>query len=232
MKSWMKPTNDLIEKALASVRKEIDRRYFFSRLRNPLWLQPLVDRDYFKSPPTARDLPDGSTQFPFWPELLYLKNVSGDAPDEITSVVLDIPEVNNPRVYEDILEIALNLPGTQSAMLKPKMLEFAEMEPRSLLHIYPGFQDLLIHWTEEDQISAALDLCEVLVQFEPDPQSEAKRKRRKEDPNDWTTSLEPMPRFDEWVTSKYLNRRCDRSLKESPIGLLRFSLTLPQRWSR
>ena len=206
MKSWTKPTNDLIGKALASVKKEIDRRYFFSRLKNPQWLQPLVERDYFKSPPRVRDLPDGSTQFPFWPELQYLKNVSGHVPDEVVRVVLDIPEVDNPRVYQDVLEIALNLPGTQSAMLKPKMLEFAEMEPRSLLHIYPGFQDLLIHWTEEDQISAALDLCEVLVQFEPDPQSEAKRKRRKEDPNDWTTRLEPAPRFDEWDYEEILTR--------------------------
>ena len=206
MRSWTKPTDDLIERALASVKKEIDRRYFFSKLKNPLWLQSLVERDYFKSPPGARDLPDGSTQFPFWPELQYLKNVSGDVPDEVTNVVLDIPEVKNPRVSQDIVEIALNLPGRQSAMLKPKILEIAEMEPQYLSYLYPHVQDLLGRWTAENQISAALHLCRVLVQFEPDPQSEAKRERRKEHPNDWTTSLEPMPRFDEWEYEQILEQ--------------------------
>ena len=196
MKSWKKPTNETIGKALASVRKEIDRRYFFSRLNNPLWLGPLAEWNYFKSPPPAIELPDGSMRFPFWPELQYLKNISGEAPDEVARVVLDIPEVDNPAVYQDILDIALNLPGRQSSMLKSKVLNLAQMEPRYLPR--SRFQNLLTHWAAEEETSAALELCHVLVRFEPDPESRAKRKRRQEHPDDWTTVLEPAPRFDEW----------------------------------
>ena len=204
MKSWKKPTNDTIEKALASVRKEIDRRYFFSKLNNPLWLRPLVERRYFKSPPPAIELPDGSNRFPFWPELQYLKNISGEAPDEVAGVVLDIPEVDNLAVYQDILDIALSLPGKQSAMLKLKVMKLAQMEPWYLPS--SRFQDLLTHWAAEQETSAALQLCRVLVRFEPDPESRAKRRRQQEHPGDWTTRLEPAPRFDEWDYEEILTR--------------------------
>ena len=202
MKSWKKPTDKMIEKALASVRKETDRRYFFSRLRNPLWLQPLVERGYFKTPPPARDLPDGSVQTPFWPELEYLKNIARDMPDEVTQVVLGLPEVDNQRVYYGILEIALELPAGQSAKLKPKVLKGAAMDPLFLEHRY---RDLLVHWTAENETSAALELAKILVQFVPDPESDDKGKRRKENPQDFTASLDPTPRIGVWEYRDLLN---------------------------
>ena len=51
MKSWKKPTNEMVDKALDSVKKVTARKYFFSRLENPLWLKPLAERACFKSPP-------------------------------------------------------------------------------------------------------------------------------------------------------------------------------------
>ncbi len=51
MKSWTKPTDKLVDKALASINKVTARKYFFSRLENPLWLHPLVERGRFKYPP-------------------------------------------------------------------------------------------------------------------------------------------------------------------------------------
>ena len=204
MKSWTKPTNDLVEKALASVKQEIDRRYFFSRLNNPRWLQPLVDRDYFKFPPPALELPDGAIRFPFWPELQYLKNICSEVPEEVVCVVLEIPDVCNHGVYQDILDIALNLPGEQSAMLKSKVLQFAQMTPR--YSSGSRFQRLLAHWAADQQTSAALELCKALVRFEPDPESSAKRKRRQERPDDWTAVLKPVPRFDEWDYRELLTK--------------------------
>ena len=62
------------------------------------------------------------------------------------------------------------------------------------------YADLLAHWIAEHQTSAALELSKVLVQFAPDPQSEAKQQRRRKNPTDpgtlWETSLEPSPRFE------------------------------------
>lgn len=198
MKSWKKPTTEIIERALALVKKETDRQYFFSRLKNPRWIQPLSERGCFKSPPDIRYLPDGHVQYPFWPELQYLENICKDAPEEVIQLVLQLPAVDNPRVYDSILDIALELDGEQSAQLKPKMLEYAKLE-HQLSHY--RYLELLTHWIAENQNEAALELANILVQFDPDPRAEEKQKQRRENPTDPTISimtlLTPVPRFND-----------------------------------
>ena len=203
MKSWKKPTNEMIDRALGSVKKETDRQYFFSRLKNPMWIQPLAERGYFQSPPNIRSFDDGSIQFPFWPELHYLKNVSNEAPDEVINLVLSLPKVDNSRIYDGILEIALQLHGEQSVKLKPKILEYTSMENQLSPHKYA---DLLAYWAAGNQTSAALELLKELVAFAPDPQSEDKQKRRKENPMNFGATLYPSPRFNSWGYSEILTK--------------------------
>ena len=167
MKSWKRPTREMVDRALASIKKEVDRQYFFSRLKNPLWIQPLVDRGSFQSPPKIRKLPGGYIQMPVWSELRYLKNVVSEVPDEVVDVVLGLPKVNNPRVYNEILEIALQLHGEQSAKLAPKILEYVGLDCHLLAY---QFADVLAHWTVKNQTAAALKLTKALVEFVPGPQ--------------------------------------------------------------
>lgn len=214
MKYWKKPTSELLEKALASVRKETDRRYFFSRLKNPMWLEPLLERGYFRSPPSSNRLPDGSIQFPHWPELEYLANVSPHLPEEVTKVVLELPAVDNPRVYEQIIDIALQLPGDLSGQLIPKMLEYARLKYRFWAHRYI---DLMVYWLSEDQVAATLELAEHIVRFEPDADLAGKRNRHLRNPRDWTTILNPSPRFDEWDYKSILEEGIRPLTDKSPF---------------
>ncbi len=202
MTSWKKPTDEMVEKALGSVKRETDRRYFFSRLKNPLWMQPLVDRGCFASPPQVLHLPNGHMQFPFWPELQYLKNVSRLVPEQVINILSDLPAVDNPHVYHEILEIALDLSGSHSAKLKGKMIEYAHLGFQTMAHKFPN---LVAHWTAESETSAALELTEILIKFEPDPKSREKRKRYRKDPSDWASSLSPSPRFQSWDYREILN---------------------------
>ena len=195
MKSWKKPTNEMIDRALGSLKKVTARKYFFSRLENPLWLKPLAERGYFKHPPEVQRFDDGTAQFPYWPEIQYLKNVCRDVPDEVINLVIELPPIDNPIVYDGILDIAMHIPGEQSAKLKNKVLEYVSMEHQLRTHKYG---DLLAYWTSENQTSAALELSKVLVTFAPDPQSEEKQERRREDPMSWGTLLHPSPRIDLW----------------------------------
>ena len=144
-------------------------QYFFSRCSDPIWLRHLEQNDYFKNPPDVVVLSDGSVQYPFWPELEYLKNISQDAPEEVLRIVLELPAVDNPRVYNYILDIALSFNGERSAQLKPKMLEYARLDHQLLSRRY---QELLAHWTAENQTQAALDLSYILVQFYSNPQDQ------------------------------------------------------------
>ena len=202
MTSWKKPTSEMVEKALGSVKKETDRRYFFSKLKNPLWLQPLLERDCFASPPRALHLPNGHIQFPFWPELQYLKNVCRLVPEQVISILSDLPEIDNPHVYHEILEIALDLSGSHSAKLKGKMIEYAHLGFQTMSHKFPN---LLAHWTAENETSAALELAGILIQFQPDPKARKKRDRYRKDSSDWFCNLNPSPRFENWDYREILN---------------------------
>ena len=186
----------MIDSTLKLVKKGTGHRYFFSRLKNPLWIQPLTERGYFQSPPKIKHFDDGYVQFPSWSELQYLKNVAVDVPDQVVNLILHLPKVDNPSVYDDILEIALQLNGEHSTKLKPKILESVGIDFQLGVRRYA---DLLAYWTSEDQTSAALAFSDTLVQFMPDPQSRAKQKRRKENPRDLgvflETSLKPSPQI-------------------------------------
>ena len=193
----------MITKALKSVEKVTERRYFFSRLENPLWLKPLAKRGCFKYPPKSQRFDDGTIEFPYWPEIQYLKNVCREVPDEVINLVVNLPKVDNPTVYDGILDIALQLHGEHSAKLKGKILEYAGMDHQSQTYKYAN---LLTHWTMENQTSAAVELSKMLVAFAPDPESGKKQKRRKEDPMSFGTLLRPAPRMEPWIYREIMSK--------------------------
>ena len=175
-------------------RRGANLAFFFQRVNDALWIPILRKKGYFDHPPKAELIGAGRVNFPFWGPIHYLAKMSDHVPDDVIELVLDLPKVDNPRVYDDILDIALQLPGEQSAKLQPKILEYAGMDYQFLARRYA---DLLAHWTSEQQITAALSLAKALVQFVPDPDSESKQERRKENPGGWATRLEPRPRVDQ-----------------------------------
>ena len=184
-----------VERMLTLIeRRGANFAFFFQRVNDASWIPILRDRGYFDHPPKAEPIGAGRVNFPFWGPIHYLAKMSDHVPDDVIELVLQLPEVDNPRVYDDILDIALRLPGEQSARLKPKVLEYAGMDYQFLTYRYA---ELLAHWTAEQQITAALDLAKALVQFVPDPDSESKQERRKENPGGLATLLEPRPRVDQ-----------------------------------
>ena len=220
MKSWKKPTNEMVDKALDSVKKVTARKYFFSRLENPLWLKPLTKRNCFKSPPKTQRFNDGTVIYPYWPEIQYLKNVCTDAPDEVINLVLELPPVDNPIVYDGILEIALQLPIEYSVKLKDQILEYAGMEHQFRAYRYAK---LLERWTKENQTSAALELAKILIKFAPDSRSEEKRKQRQESVNDWRASigtlLHPVPKCSHWEYSNIMSKGVRPLAEKEPFKI-------------
>lgn len=210
MQSWTPPTNEMIEKVLASVKKETDRQYFFSRLKNPLWLGPLRERGYFNSPPALKKMPDGHVQYPHWPELDYLVAIAEEVPDQVVEVILSLPKTDNPRVYDEILEITLKLEEKPSAALLPKLIEYIELENQSFAL---RFSELLTKWAENGNTTEAIKLAGLLIPFHEDPNSRTKQKLRRKKKNSLGSLLEPTPRFEEWAYQKILEKGV-RSLAE------------------
>ena len=221
MKSWKKPTDELVDRTRGLFEKETDRQHFFSRLKNPHWIQPLSVRDCFTSPPGVRHLPNGFVQYPLWPELQYLKNVTKQVPDEVVDIVSELPQTDNPRVYDDILDIILMLKGERSVRLKTKMIEYADLRYHLLPH---KFAEILTHWTAENETQVALDFAKILVQFHPDPRAEEKRKRQAKISQDDVIAsidslLEPAPRFDDWDYREIMDKGVRQLAAKEPYDV-------------
>ena len=183
-------------------RKGANSAFFFGQISenaDVMWLPFLEKRGYFLHPPSIQRTDGNYVTYPFWWPIRYLEKISSKALNETIKIVEQLPKTDNPVVYDGILNIALQLTGKQSAKLIDKILEYTRIEHQWQTHRYA---ELLAHWTEENQTSAALKLAERLIAFVPDPQSEKKCKQRSDNTDDWRemigTSLYPVPKYSQW----------------------------------
>ncbi len=191
-------------------RKGANFVFFFqqiSEITDVSWLSELDKRDYFKHPPSVEAIGDDRVIFPFWWPIRYLAKISSQVPDEVIELVLQLPKVDNPRVYDGIVDIALQLHGKQSAKLKPKILEYTSIGYQFLPHKYT---ELLAHWTAENQTSVALKLLQVLVAFTSEPQS-----------TDQDTLPNPLPRLDLWDYQDLMSEGVNPLAKKEPYQVSR-----------
>lgn len=99
--------------------------YFFQRLNDPAWLEPLRAKGFFSHPPDpVQDVERGTTTFPSWPEARYLERMAALDSPTIKRTVLDIAlavETDNPTVYIDLTKAALQMPPEMQAEWAGKM---------------------------------------------------------------------------------------------------------------
>ena len=101
--------------------------YFFDRLDDPRWLEPLQKRGFFDHPPPAiHDDETGNTTFDPWPQSRYLARVAKKIKnDQLENVILAIAlafaDTDNIYVRQDVVDIALALPPHKSVQLTPKI---------------------------------------------------------------------------------------------------------------
>jgi hypothetical protein len=127
MKSLAKPTNNLVEQAVARLGKTGATGYFFDRLSNPDWIEPLHQRGFFQRPPGAvRDDVEGMISFPDWPELRYLLRMAPKAPETVGRIIRSIPDTDNVRMHALLVEIGAQLPPDTSGPLADRALSWLD----------------------------------------------------------------------------------------------------------
>ncbi|MXX07016.1 MAG: hypothetical protein F4Z71_09670 [Gammaproteobacteria bacterium] len=201
MKSFSKPTDELVDNALNSVKTDVERHHFYTKLENPEWIEPLCERGVFAHPPNTIILPDGYIQYPFWPELQFLKNVTSKSQERVVDTILKIPKTDNPRIYEDVIDILLSVKPEISLQLKNLVLEYVS---GNFQFLNPKFERVLNFWSDNDQLDAALELAEKLIQFSPDPLAKEKQELRRKNPRSWASRLESRPRLESWAYQRLL----------------------------
>ena len=210
--------SDLRRRMLALIeRGGANYTFFFKHASDAAWLPILDEQGFFSHPPNAERVGEGRFAFPNWVPIQYLSKVAKDAPSDVVRILLRLPHVDNPSVYDGILETALQLRGSQSAKLKGKMLEYASLDFQIMAHSFPS---LLAHWAAAGETAAALELASALIRFAPDPNAGTKGDRCRKDSEDWANYLKPSPRFESWdyreiLTSGVRPSRPERTLQNS-----------------
>ncbi len=213
-------SNEDVDRLLDLIRRRgANYVFFFRHAHDTSWISLLNERGYFGIPPDAEELGDGQLSFSNWWPIIYLSRVSNEAADEVADIVLALPQTDNPRVYNYILEIALKVPGQVSTRLLPKLLEYTRLRLQIIPH---RFAELIAHLAKESQYPAALVIAESIIRFLPDPHAEYKRKRRCENAGDWTTLLEPSPRFSDWDYRRILKEGLNPLAEKKPFDVARF----------
>jgi hypothetical protein len=154
------PSEADVQGALELLRQSANYQYFFDKLNSADWIAPLADHGFFKHPPPP--IRDGTTiRFPFWVESRFLARMAAEAPDLVASVIAAIPETENTRVHEDIVEAACGMPARLAATLTDSIQRFIDDNYQYLLP--EKVIELIVHLAGGGELAAAVRLADALL---------------------------------------------------------------------
>jgi len=189
---------ETIDRALKEIAKgEAQRNYFFAHAKSPEWLVPLAEAGYFQQPPPP--IADGQyISFPFWEQTRYLARMA-KIPDAQT-VVLDIadkvPETENVRVHEDLLDVALAVPAAAATRLVPRIIDCVKSPYKFSLPY--KLRDFVPHLANGGEGTAALRVArEALTLRAP--------ALREDEDNEFYTP-QPLPLFRDYDYNNIVDR--------------------------
>ncbi|MCU4139055.1 MAG: ATP maltotriose and DNA-dependent transcriptional regulator MalT, partial [Thermodesulfobacteria bacterium] len=160
------PSREIIDELQKFLHDKVLYQYFFKNINNPRWIKPLKKAGYFLNPPEVVKKKD-FIEFPFWPESQFLARVASKAPEEVCKIILKIPDTNNPRVHEDFIEAALNMPPDLSVQIFEKEMKWIKKQ-HELIFSLP---DKLVKWikflAKNGYTEQALNLTQILLDISP-----------------------------------------------------------------
>ncbi len=141
------------------------RRHFFSHLRNPEWLEPLLARGHFSSPPEVHG-EDETWRHREWPQGRFLVNLAGESPREVAAVILSLPDsLQNPIVWLTVLEASEAMPVRDASDLVPRIC-------RALGGTFSGYfafrAATLAHRLAKAGLASSFDLAYRLLSLQPE----------------------------------------------------------------
>lgn len=186
--------------------------YFFDKCQSPEWLGPLSDCGFFESPPEPKSEAEGRTiRFPTWPHARYLARMASLRPEEVLKIILEIPDTENIRVHEDLVDAAVAMPARLAARLVGRTKEWAHPPYQLLLPEKLGA--LVAHLAKGSEVDAALGLARVPLEVRPgrDPRTESERDQG------WRVLTQPVARFDTWQYEQIVKKDIPELAKAAGI---------------
>lgn len=213
MKSWNKPTPEQVDQAVALLVHAEQYRYFFDRLENPEWLEPLRQKGFFRHPPQPiQNDEEGTIRFPPWPEARYLARMAQHKPERVAEIIREMDDTDNANVLGDLVDAMLAMPAKLSAPLVEKVARWAE-QPYWLLPEKLG--QLIEHWAKGSQTEEALRVARVLLDVLP-----GERRMGAVSEEDYRLPPEPRARFDTWNYEEILEKHYPELVRAAGLPAL------------
>ncbi|TKJ41197.1 hypothetical protein CEE37_05900 [candidate division LCP-89 bacterium B3_LCP] len=188
--------------------------YFLKQLEQPTYLRPLKGHGFFKNPPSSiHHEEEGTISFPIWAESRYLSRMAEHDPKTVLNIILQIPETDNARVHEDLIDAVIKMPANLAVELKDMVKEWAQ-DPYLLLPKKIG--TLISHLAQGGQAEAALELASSILGILPDPETDEKRKEDEY----FRPSPEPRARIRPLTYEKIIERNFPDLVKATGIPAL------------
>lgn len=201
--SHKQPTADDLKKLLNKVPNNIKMRgYFFGRLKNPEWLEPLWDRGFFSYPPKpVRDKEEGTISYSPWPEAKYLARMAAFKPDTVAQIIEEMDQTDNVVVEVDLVDAMLLMPPEIAAQLINKAKRCAS-SPFIYLTLSERLGELIAHLAKGGKEKAALELAQQLLEVLPGTSRHQEAKVE----NKYDFRPEPNVRLELWDYKKILDK--------------------------
>ena len=204
------PNSDTLKRALELIRKRtVNHDYFFSKLVSPDWIEPLDKAGLFSCPPSA--IREGDTiRFPSWPESEYLARMAPEAPEQVATVMMKIPQTDNERIHTDLAEAATRLPADLAARWAKKESQWVSERGRLYLSLPRALGELAAYLAKEGQIQASMRLAGVLLEVRLDGE-------------------QAYARFDSWHYKQVLQKHIPELVQRTCLEGLAFLCELLER---
>lgn len=161
------PTHDNVARAIAMMSRPEQQRYFFARLENPGWIEPLKKKGMFnKLPVPGRDPDKGTSWVNDWPVGRYLSRMAEERGAAVAEIFAALPPTDNPFVVSALLDAALVMPASLVAKLAPKIAKAVEA-PFRLPTEKMG--RIAVNLASGEEHEAAFQLLNSLLKVIPDP---------------------------------------------------------------
>jgi len=194
--------------------------YFFQNATDVVWFQHLSENDYFIIPPNVEQTTEEHYVGPWWPPIEYLIRIFDTVPDKVLDEISKLPNTDNFRVLEGILKIVLKADSVDAVLRFSQFItSFIENWRWGHELIISLLTKPFIFNSKLSEVTPALLLK--LVEFHQDPREQEKRVRRKEHPEAWDTSLEPIPLFDKWEYQQILEKGVRPLAENEPYQVAR-----------
>lgn len=223
MKTWKKPTPEQVEKAVALLVYAEQYRYFFDRLENPEWIEPLFEKGFFRHPPKPeRNEEEGTIRFPPWPEARYLARMAKHKPELVAQIIQGMDDTENAAVISDLVDALLTMLPEVSARLVGKAKRWAEVP---YLLVPEKLGQLISHLAKGRKTEEAMAIARVLLDILPDP-----TQRQVPGPDEpYRLPPEPRARFDTWEYEEMLKRHYSDLVREAGLPALRLLCDLLEK---